>query len=32
MTTASKKRWSQKVTDESNVLDLDKAVVTWKNP
>lgn len=32
MTTASKKRWSQKVTDKSNVLDLDKGVFTWKNP
>ncbi len=32
MTTASKKRWSQEVTEKSNALDLDKGVFTWKNP
>ncbi len=30
---ASKKlRWSQKVTKESNALDLEKGVFTWKSP
>ena len=32
MSTASKKRWSQDVTETSNALDLDKGVFTWKNP
>ncbi|WP_119269932.1 DUF3175 domain-containing protein [Taklimakanibacter deserti] len=32
MTTASKKRWSQQVTEKSDALDLDKGVFTWKNP
>jgi len=27
-----KKLWSGKVTRESNALDLDKDVFTWKNP
>ncbi len=27
-----KKYWSAKVTNESNVLDLDEGVFTWKNP
>ena len=25
-------RWSQKVTEESNALDLRKGVFTWKSP
>jgi hypothetical protein len=32
MATASKKRWSQHVTENSDALDLDKGVFTWKNP
>lgn len=32
MTTAPKKRWTQQVTEESDALDLDKGVFTWKNP
>lgn len=32
MSTASKKRWSQHVTEKSDALDLDKGVFTWKNP
>lgn len=32
MATVSKNRWSQKVTEESNALDLDSGVFTWKNP
>jgi hypothetical protein len=32
MSTAPKKRWSQRVTEKSNALDLDKSVFTWKNP
>jgi hypothetical protein len=32
MTTSSKKRWSQHVTEKSDALDLDKGVFTWKNP
>jgi hypothetical protein len=32
MTTASKKRWSQEVTEKSDALDLDEGVFTWKNP
>jgi hypothetical protein len=32
MNTASKKRWSQGVTEKSNALDLDKGVFTWRNP
>ena len=30
--TASKRRWSAKVTKHSNALDLDRSVFTWKNP
>ena len=26
------KKWSQKVTQESNALDLEEGVFTWKNP
>jgi putative cell wall-binding protein len=26
------KNWSQKVTQQSNALDLEKGVFTWKNP
>ena len=26
------KRWSQKVTEKSNALDLEKGVFTWKDP
>lgn len=29
---SSKKRWSAKVTAESNALDLDRSVFTWKDP
>jgi len=25
-------RWSQKVTEESNAMDLDEGVFTWKDP
>lgn len=32
MATASKGRWSQKVTETSDALDLKKGVFTWKNP
>jgi hypothetical protein len=32
MSTRSKKRWSQEVTEKSDALDLDKDVFTWKNP
>jgi hypothetical protein len=32
MSTTSKKRWSQDVTENSNALDLDGGVFTWKNP
>lgn len=27
-----KKYWSKQVTEESNALDLDEGVFTWKNP
>jgi hypothetical protein len=27
-----KKYWSKQVTEESDALDLDKGVFTWKNP
>lgn len=27
-----KKKWSQKVTEESHALSLEKGVFTWKNP
>ena len=27
-----KKYWSKKVMEESNALDLDKGIFTWKNP
>jgi hypothetical protein len=30
--TPTPKRWSNKVTKESNALDLEKNVFTWKNP
>ncbi len=26
------KKWSQKVTEESNALDLEEGVFTWDNP
>ena len=29
---SSKKRWSAKVTAESDALDLDRSVFTWKDP
>jgi hypothetical protein len=29
---APEKRWSGKVTAESNALDLDRSVFTWKDP
>lgn len=32
MTTATRKRWSQDVTENSDALDLDEGVFTWKNP
>ena len=32
MTIAPKKRWSQKVTEKSNALDLDTGVFAWKSP
>ena len=32
MSRITKTRWSQKVTEESNALDLAKGVFTWKNP
>jgi hypothetical protein len=32
MSTAPGKRWSQQVTEESNALDLDKGLFTWKSP
>ena len=32
MATATKKQWSQNVTEKSNALDLDEGVFTWKNP
>lgn len=28
----AKKRWSQRVTRESDALDLDRGVFTWKDP
>lgn len=28
----NKKYWSQKVTETSNALDLERGVFTWKNP
>jgi hypothetical protein len=28
----SKRRWSARVTRESNALDLDRSVFTWKDP
>ena len=30
--TPAKKRWSQRVTRESNALDLERNVFTWKDP
>lgn len=30
--TKSKPRWSQKVTRESNALDLEDGVFTWRDP
>ncbi|MBI4085066.1 MAG: DUF3175 domain-containing protein [Candidatus Liptonbacteria bacterium] len=30
--TKSKKRWSDKVTRESNALDLERNMFTWKDP
>ncbi|MFZ5677749.1 MAG: DUF3175 domain-containing protein [Pseudomonadota bacterium] len=32
MPTSTKKRWSQKVTEKSDALDLKKGVFTWKSP
>src|SRR5437868_14850990 len=29
---AARKRWSRKVTAESDALDLDRAVFTWQDP
>jgi hypothetical protein len=29
---AKAKRWSQQVTENSNALDLDRSVFTWKSP
>jgi hypothetical protein len=31
-TKSSKHRWSSRVTKESNALDLDRSVFTWKDP
>jgi len=28
----NRKRWSQRVTEESNALDLDPGVFTWEDP
>ncbi|MFI5227806.1 MAG: DUF3175 domain-containing protein [Gemmatimonadales bacterium] len=30
--TSKPKRWSSRVTRESNALDLDRSVFTWKDP
>lgn len=30
--TSSTRKWSDKVTRESNALDLEKGVFTWKDP
>jgi hypothetical protein len=32
MATGARKRWSQKVTEQSNALDLDKGVFSKDNP
>jgi putative cell wall-binding protein len=32
MTYHNKKRWSQRVTETSNALDLKKGVFAWKDP
>ena len=32
MSTTTRKRWSQEVTEKSDALDLDKGVFTWKDP
>lgn len=29
---SSKQRWSSRVTKQSNALDLDRSVFTWKDP
>lgn len=29
---ASRRRWSARVTKQSNALDLDRSVFTWKDP
>ena len=29
---SSRRRWSSRVTHESNALDLDRSVFTWKDP
>ena len=32
MAAKSKRKWSQRVTETSNALDLDKGVFTWDDP
>lgn len=32
MSIKKREKWSKKITDESNALDLEKGVFTWKNP
>lgn len=32
MTTTKNTKWSQRVTEESNALDLDPGVFTWEDP
>lgn len=32
MTSTKRKRWSQRVTEESNALDLEPGVFTWEDP
>ncbi|MCK4704625.1 MAG: DUF3175 domain-containing protein, partial [Gammaproteobacteria bacterium] len=32
MNTSSSSNWSSKVTGESNALDLEEGVFTWKDP
>lgn len=32
MATKDKNKWSQKVTEESNALDLEEGVFTWDDP
>lgn len=32
MTEENKQKWSQKVTENSNALDLEEGIFTWKDP